>query len=183
MNSAPASANNSGPNPLPPLRSVNSSVKCKLFFWNKSTRNAQIIWINYNGEEKEYFTLGPERSFIIDSFVTHPWIFRDCLRNHMMLADAYLMKKEHFVASSLGRMAPPRRLAISCRVFYPEEHDDTELLQIIIKNGVYSLRELCFQRMCDLKLSNAILDGVPRTVASEFELYRNCQPLEQAFQA
>jgi len=167
------------PSAYHPLRSIESRRKCKLFFHNNSTRNIDIIWLNYEGDEQLYRSLGPHHSFTIDSFVTHPWIIRDQERRNVVLVDLYQIKKEHFLAIMARKEPFENLITSSCRVVLPSVHPESELLFILITNGVYTLRELCFQTLCDAKLSLRNSELVPPFIAQELEQYRKGQQLVQ----
>ncbi|CAB4011682.1 von Hippel-Lindau disease tumor suppressor [Paramuricea clavata] len=64
------------------LRSMESTVKSRVKFINRTDKEIEIFWINFSGQEISYGTLHapPSRLSVvaINTFVTHPWIVRDC---------------------------------------------------------------------------------------------------------
>lgn len=161
-----------------PLRSLEHRQKCKLHFVNISRRDVRIIWLNYEGGEKDYNVLKPNHAYVIDTFVTHPWIFRDLERQNLMMFDLYLMKKEHFVAIMCGRQPCEKLIGSECRLLFPVAHSEDELLHIRITDGVYGLRELCLQAFCD-KQSPLDHSQLPPFIADEIVQYKKGQRPKQ----
>ena len=64
------------------LRSMESAVKSRVKFINRTDKEIEIFWINYSGQEISYGTLHAPPSSLSavarDTYVTHPWIVRDC---------------------------------------------------------------------------------------------------------
>ena len=56
------------------LRSRESNVAAKLKFVNPTDGTYVLQWIDYNGNLKEFGTLGPGAEMTMDTSVTHPWI-------------------------------------------------------------------------------------------------------------
>ena len=46
-------------------------------FVNLTVRKVDIVWLNYEGARVRYKTLKPEQFVDVNTFVGHPWIFRD----------------------------------------------------------------------------------------------------------
>jgi von Hippel-Lindau disease tumor supressor len=46
-------------------------------FINKTLRRVDIVWLNYEGARVKYKTIQPEQFVDVNTFVGHPWIFRD----------------------------------------------------------------------------------------------------------
>lgn len=45
-------------------------------FKNKTCYNVEIIWINTNNVEETYTFLAPDHFLDVNTYSTHPWIFR-----------------------------------------------------------------------------------------------------------
>lgn len=165
-----------------PLRSVRCNQKCKVIFSNSSHRPVVIFWLNYDGEEQRYFVIEPRQFRDINTFVTHPWIFRDSTRNNLIPADVYLRRR--------NRNPPPddvpatRRICTNTRVFHPSSQHEDDLLIVNFKDQVYTLRDICYQKFIDQRITyESLAKYVPRQAISEYELFRTGQPLQRAVNA
>ncbi|XP_060064238.1 von Hippel-Lindau disease tumor suppressor-like [Ylistrum balloti] len=59
------------------LRSGRSTVTSFVRFVNRTHRFVDIVWLNYEGARVKYKTLQPGQFVDVNTFVGHPWIFRD----------------------------------------------------------------------------------------------------------
>lgn len=59
------------------LRSKESLESARLLITNRTERPVDILWINYAAKLIRYKTLLRGEEIIMDTFKTHPWIFRD----------------------------------------------------------------------------------------------------------
>ena len=68
----------------PNLRSQNSNSATKLTFINRSGGMRGILWLDFDGQPKEYANLHDGEQIMLDTFMTHPWMVTDgpgnCLR-------------------------------------------------------------------------------------------------------
>lgn len=62
---------------LPLVRSVNSHVAVSAMFCNRSPRIVRPLWIDFRGEPRPYDDLQPWTGRKMNTFVGHPWMFRD----------------------------------------------------------------------------------------------------------
>jgi hypothetical protein len=66
------------------LRSQNSNTPVKITFINRAGAVRGIVWLDFNGQPKDYATLNDREQITLDSFMTHPWMITDgpgdCLR-------------------------------------------------------------------------------------------------------
>lgn len=58
------------------LISGESAQEVFVLFVNKSARYVDIFWINYKGKQENFGTIEPGGQRKINTFSTHPWIFR-----------------------------------------------------------------------------------------------------------
>ncbi|HUU67550.1 MAG TPA: hypothetical protein VMW57_09785 [Methyloceanibacter sp.] len=70
-----------GPDPscrsLSTLRSQNSNTRAKLIVINKSDMYRSVMWIDFNGQPKDYGGLNAGDQMTLDTFMTHPWMIAD----------------------------------------------------------------------------------------------------------
>ncbi len=70
-----------GPDPscrsLSSLRSQGSSANAKLIVINKSGMYRSVMWIDFNGQPKDYGGLNTGDQMTLDTFVGHPWMIAD----------------------------------------------------------------------------------------------------------
>jgi hypothetical protein len=63
------------------LRSAVANQPISLNVLNKTSRNINIIWINYQGGRQLYRTIGPNQNWNQQTYVTHPWLLTDVSGN------------------------------------------------------------------------------------------------------
>jgi hypothetical protein len=56
------------------LRSLDGYSSTSISFTNATAETKQIFWLDYSGERKLYSTLEPNKSFNVQTYMTHPWI-------------------------------------------------------------------------------------------------------------
>lgn len=61
----------------PPLAAQNSLEQTYVFFLNTTQRLINLYWMDFNGRQDFFTTLKPGAGIKANTFVTHPWIFRD----------------------------------------------------------------------------------------------------------
>ena len=70
-----------GPDPscrsLSTLRSQKSDTRAKLIVINKSGMYRSVMWIDFNGQPKDYGGLNAGDQMTLDTFMTHPWMMAD----------------------------------------------------------------------------------------------------------
>lgn len=59
------------------LRSLNSNTPAKITFVNKSGMHRGIMWLDFNGQPKDYAALNPGEQVTLDTYLTHPWMATD----------------------------------------------------------------------------------------------------------
>ena len=111
-----------------PLRSQNSSIRTSFRVHNKSSMYISVSWVDYQGIEKEYQTLAPEQTGAYNTYVTHPWVFRD-----------------KFSQKILPFKCLDSRVQLPCeKVFYPSVIS----LELYLDNSIFSLEDLAFRSVC-----------------------------------
>ncbi|XP_026863606.2 von Hippel-Lindau disease tumor suppressor [Electrophorus electricus] len=106
--------------PLRLVRSLPSQIEAPVVFCNRSPRIVKLFWINFHGEPQSYGALQPLTGKRINTFVGHPWMFRDAETDDPMLVNS----KEMYLPSALER---------------------GQLSMANITLPVFSLRERCLQ--------------------------------------
>ncbi|XP_035897905.1 protein Vhl [Anopheles stephensi] len=64
-------------NAEPVLRSRNSEVRSFVLFRNTTERVVDVYWVNYSATLTHYSTLQPGAQCKVNTFVSHPWLFKD----------------------------------------------------------------------------------------------------------
>lgn len=120
------------------IKSLKTSERVYVRFFNKTTRLADVYWVDFEGAPVKYHTLEPDAFVDIDTFVNHPWIFKDhCTRDKLAVNNDLCFIppswEELFLKtfSKLPEGVPPHRIIV------------------MITLPVYSLRERCLQVVRD----------------------------------
>lgn len=81
------------------MKSVPSSSQARVRFVNRSNREAEIVWIDFEGHLLCYRKLLPEHFLDINTFIHHPWIAIDLKTKDNL----HLNRKEVFVVEGFSR--------------------------------------------------------------------------------
>nr|XP_053646816.1 von Hippel-Lindau-like protein isoform X2 [Cherax quadricarinatus] len=65
------------PRPHPAIRSIHSRERSFVCFVNCTRRNVDVFWVDFRGKHIKYKTLARRERYKINTYVTHPWVFRD----------------------------------------------------------------------------------------------------------
>lgn len=90
------------------LRSKESVEEAKLLVTNQSGRTIDVLWINYTAKLEKYCTMRPGDQITVNTFRTHPWIFRDCYTGLLMHVD----RKEVFWPQASTNQLPIQHVSI-----------------------------------------------------------------------
>lgn len=85
----------------------NNSVLVR--FINKTNKIIDVYWINYRSCWVYYQTLNPNCILLVNTFVSHPWIFRDRKRGELMHV---ANKSIYFPESKADENGTPMRQSI-----------------------------------------------------------------------
>ena len=55
-------------------KSIHSYHSTEVNFQNKTRRNVEVLWLNYQGEPVWYNRLPPGKGYRQQTYVTHPWV-------------------------------------------------------------------------------------------------------------
>ncbi|XP_028816565.1 von Hippel-Lindau disease tumor suppressor [Denticeps clupeoides] len=105
---------------LPLVRSLPSRSPVHVVFCNRSPRVVVPVWINFRGEPQRYEPLRPWSGRRMNTFVGHPWMFRDAESDDPMCVN----NKE---------------------LYLPRALDNGQTPQANITLPVWTLRERCLQ--------------------------------------
>ncbi|XP_056603411.1 von Hippel-Lindau-like protein isoform X1 [Triplophysa dalaica] len=105
-----------------PLKSLDSHDPTYVVFINKTNENAEAWWLNFSGIPVPYGAISPGNALQMDTYTTHPWVFR--------ASDGFQL------------------LANLSEVYFPEvgeyEEDGYPLYKRVhVTAPVYSLQEYC----------------------------------------
>ena len=70
------------------VRSSHARFPTTIQFINKTSLQAEILWLDYEGIEKSYAILRPGGETAFQTFLTHPWIVRD-VRSRQIIEQAF----------------------------------------------------------------------------------------------
>ena len=72
---------------LPDIRSRNSDNESLAMFVSSTDRPVDVFWVNYQGRRVKYKTLEPRETYMVSTFETHPWVFRDADTGMLVLGN------------------------------------------------------------------------------------------------
>ena len=66
-------------NMLKTLKSIHHELPMpvEIKFVNKLDKKAEFFWIDYEGNEKLYADLEPNKSYVQKTYVDHPWVIKE----------------------------------------------------------------------------------------------------------
>lgn len=105
------------------LRSVNSDIATHVQFINQSRHYARAWWLDFAGLPVSYGDIRPGSVSRMNTFLTHPWVFRDTRNGAKLLANL----EEVYIPTPTEY----------------EESGDPRFLSVVINNPVYSLQDFC----------------------------------------
>uniref|UniRef100_A0A182VWR0 von Hippel-Lindau disease tumour suppressor beta domain-containing protein n=1 Tax=Anopheles minimus TaxID=112268 RepID=A0A182VWR0_9DIPT len=92
----------------PNLRSEHSEIRSFVLFHNTTEREVDVYWVNYSSKLIHYTTLLPQAECMVNTYVTHPWVFKDKHsheRMHVRHQPVYQPDPWYTNFSSGGRLA------------------------------------------------------------------------------
>ncbi|XP_074654896.1 von Hippel-Lindau disease tumor suppressor-like [Tubulanus polymorphus] len=119
-----------------PPKSGRPTVYSFVRFINKTQRKVDVIWLNYAGDQMNYASLNPEQFLDMNTYVGHPWIFKDTESGDKLVVQHQKLYQPIGWLPSDGW--PPQRK------------------RVYITIPVYSLKERCLQIIRCLTPQNSI---------------------------
>ncbi|XP_071852516.1 von Hippel-Lindau disease tumor suppressor-like [Apostichopus japonicus] len=131
------------------LRSDDSGIRAFATFVNCSQRTVRVFWIDFEGTRVDYTRdrggLQPRQYLQMRTFEGHPWIFRDKESNDKL-----------YVRTSQNKLE---------EVYFPVAWDGREAPTVRIQIPVYSLQDLCCQKIRRLVKSKDLMSlELPNTL-------------------
>ncbi|XP_050428780.1 protein Vhl [Adelges cooleyi] len=108
-------------------------------FKNDTHYDVEVVWINFHKKEKPYCILPPGQFLDVNTYATHPWIFRECISKSRMVANG----QEVFMA--IPWVEEHRRLAFDHPISIP-----LRTMVIIKMPGAMELRLLCLLKLVNI---------------------------------
>uniref|UniRef100_A0A9J7Y1I8 von Hippel-Lindau disease tumor suppressor n=1 Tax=Cyprinus carpio carpio TaxID=630221 RepID=A0A9J7Y1I8_CYPCA len=176
-----------------PLKSLNSDNPTYITFINKSSRNAEAWWLDFEGKPVSYGAIQPRRSLQMKTFLTHPWIFRasDGAKMLVNLSEVYFPTPVQYEGFGYPRYQPVYVTAPGARqCFFLRCFICIDIHNSFILNGylcfvlsVYSLQEYCIrlirsmvrkEDICKLEIP----EGLRKELSRDPDLLRDIQILD-----
>ena len=112
-------ASDPGPDPscddLSTLRSQSADTPAKITFVNRSGMYRSILWLDFNGQPKDYGGMNDGEDLTLDTFLTHPWMIADgpgnCIEIVMPHAGARVVTLTNPGAAAIPAPPPPTKKA------------------------------------------------------------------------
>uniref|UniRef100_A0A182KAB9 von Hippel-Lindau disease tumour suppressor beta domain-containing protein n=1 Tax=Anopheles christyi TaxID=43041 RepID=A0A182KAB9_9DIPT len=140
----------------PNLRSENSEIRSFLLFRNTTERAVDVYWVNYSSRFIHYTTLQAKAECMVNTYVTHPWVFKDKQsdeRMHVRHQSVYLPEPWYTNFNSAGRLTR-KEVNIHFPVRTLEENCLWRIVALLANKEENSLLELEIPRVLKQELAH-----------------------------
>ena len=96
----------------PDFKSKKSTVCSLIRFQNRTDRQVDIIWLNYEGARVKYRTLCANDFVDVNTFVGHPWIFIDAESGERLVVEL----KEVYEPTNGWSVGNPHRKVVNITI-------------------------------------------------------------------
>ena len=136
------------------LSSKEANKRVFLHIFNLTTYSVEVIWIDYEGKEQVYATLVGPNNIDVDTFETHPWIFRESRTRKQL-------------AVFEGTPGYPRK------VLLPKTDKPTTRKPVFITHPIENLRDICYLSLkrSSLKADRVQQFDIPRELKIGYKIF------------
>ncbi|XP_041369257.1 von Hippel-Lindau disease tumor suppressor-like [Gigantopelta aegis] len=132
------------------MKSGRSVVYSFVRFVNCTKRRVDIIWLNYEGARVKYRTLQPHQFVDANTFVGHPWVFRDADTGDRLMVQLREVYEPVGWSSSDGW--PPQRKVVNISIpVYSLKQRCIQVVRSFVNHNSVSLLDLPVSLKVDLK--------------------------------
>ncbi|KAL5011793.1 hypothetical protein ScPMuIL_010344 [Solemya velum] len=121
------------------LRSRSSNIYSFVRFVNRTLRKVDIIWLNYEGSRVKYKTLAQDQFVDVNTFVGHPWIFRDADTGDRLLVKLCEVYQPVGFASAEGCLPQRKVINITIPVFTLKDRCLQVVKQLVPRDQISQL--------------------------------------------
>lgn len=148
-----------------------SERPCTVKFVNATSKNVEVIWLDFLGREDNFQNLSPDSTVSIRTYRKHPWIFRDSASKERLYVKK-LGGRSHFFEAGDFLKALSQSGKYSDKYYDNLSADGVKIICVLIDKPVDTLRNLSLQtiRRSLRSRDDCFCLNAPSPI--QFELYR-----------